>query len=49
MGQVPLNTDYDLYSMGRDGKSKTPLTASESHDDIVRALDGEFVGLASEF
>jgi general secretion pathway protein G len=46
---VPLNTSFDLYSMGRDGKSKPPLTASDSHDDVVRAGDGGFVGPASEF
>lgn len=46
---VPLNTDYDLYSMGKDGKTKTPLTAKDSHDDIVRANDGRFIGLASEY
>jgi general secretion pathway protein G len=46
---VPLNSDYDLYSMGADGDSKPPLTARASHDDILRAGDGAFVGLASEF
>ena len=45
----PLNTYYDLYSMGRDGKSQTPLTAQASHDDIIRANDGRFIGLASEY
>lgn len=47
--QVPLNTDYDLYSMGKDGKSQSPLTAEASRDDIVRACNGAFVGLASEY
>jgi general secretion pathway protein G len=46
---VPLNTDYDLYSMGKDGKSQTPLTAAASRDDIVRANNGEFIGLASAY
>jgi general secretion pathway protein G len=45
----PLNTDFDLYSMGKDGKSKPPLTAKDSHDDIVRANNGAFVGLASNY
>jgi len=45
----PINSDYDLYSMGKDGKSSTALTASISHDDIVRARNGQFVGLASDF
>jgi len=46
---VPLNSDYDLYSMGKDGQSKAPLTAPVSKDDIVRCNDGGYVGLASEF
>lgn len=46
---VPLNTDFDLYSMGKDGKSKSPLTAADSHDDIVRANNGGYVGPASEY
>jgi general secretion pathway protein G len=45
----PLNSDFDLYSAGEDGKSSTPLTATASRDDIVRANDGGFVGLASDF
>lgn len=46
---VPVNSDYDLYSMGRDGDSKAPFTAKHSRDDIVRASDGQFVGLASDY
>jgi len=45
----PLNSDYDLYSMGKDGESKANLSAKVSYDDIVRANDGNFVGLASEY
>ncbi len=37
--QVPLNSTYDLYSMGRDGVTSTALTAPVSQDDIVRAND----------
>jgi general secretion pathway protein G len=46
---VPLNTDFDLYSMGKDGKSKSPLTAAHSRDDIIRANNGGYVGPASEY
>ena len=42
---VPVNTDFDLYSMGKDGESKAPFTAKVSRDDIVRANDGQFIGL----
>jgi general secretion pathway protein G len=46
---VPLNADFDLYSMGPDGESVPPLTANASRDDIVRAGDGTFVGPADEY
>ena len=46
---VPINSDFDLFSMGKDGTSTAPLTAKASQDDIVRANNGGYVGLASEF
>jgi general secretion pathway protein G len=46
---VPLNDDYDLYSMGQDGVSVSPITAKPSQDDILRASDGSYLGLASQF
>ncbi len=46
---VPLNLDYDLFSMGSDGVFKPPLTAQQSRDDIIRADDGGYVGPASEY
>lgn len=46
---VPLNTDYDLYSTGEDGQSQPPLTARVSQDDIIRANNGGFVGLATNY
>ncbi|MBL3589960.1 MAG: prepilin-type N-terminal cleavage/methylation domain-containing protein [gamma proteobacterium endosymbiont of Lamellibrachia anaximandri] len=46
---VPLNTDFDIYSMGPDGESRPPLTARHSWDDIVRASNGSFIGVASEY
>jgi len=45
----PLNTDYDLYSMGKDGRTQQKLDHPDSLDDVVRALNGAYVGLASEF
>jgi general secretion pathway protein G len=45
---VPINSDYDLWSNGKDGKSAPPLTAKASRDDIVRASNGRFIGAASE-
>lgn len=46
---VPINSDFDLYSMGKDGASMPALTASPSRDDIVRGSNGRFVGLAKEY
>ena len=46
---VPINTYFDLYSMGPDGKSVSPLTAQASQDDIIWAEDGDYVGPASQF
>lgn len=46
---VPINSDFDLWSMGKDGASVSALTAKASRDDIVRANDGRFIGLASDY
>lgn len=46
---VPINTDFDLYSMGRDGQSVPPLTAQRSRDDVVRANNGSYIGLAENY
>lgn len=46
---VPVNTDYDLYSMGKDGRTNQTFTSSMGRDDIVRANNGSYVGLASGY
>jgi general secretion pathway protein G len=46
---APLNSDFDLYSVGKDGKTVSPLVAPVSRDDVVRARDGRFIGLATDF
>jgi general secretion pathway protein G len=45
----PINADFDLYSLGEDGRSAAPLTAPMSHDDVIRAREGAFLGLARDF
>ena len=45
----PLNTDFDLFSMGSDGDSSDPLSAKASRDDIVRANNGDFIGLGEHY
>jgi len=46
---VPINSRFDLYSVGRDGLTKAPLTAQASRDDIVVANDGGFIGRAVDY
>jgi general secretion pathway protein G len=46
---VPINTSFDLYSIGKDGQSVSPLTAKQSQDDIIWANDGGYVGPAANF
>ena len=45
----PLNTSFDLYSMGKDGMTASPLSNGKSKDDVVRANDGGYVGLAERY
>ena len=44
----PVNSDYDLYSMGKDGKTTAQFMGKKARDDIVRANDGEYFGLAED-
>lgn len=46
---VPINSEFDLYSKGKDGQSASPLTAAKSRDDVILANDGGFIGLASDY
>jgi general secretion pathway protein G len=46
---VPINTDFDLYSKGVNGQSTTALNTAQSKDDIIRANDGQYIGLAGGF
>jgi general secretion pathway protein G len=44
----PVNTDFDLYSMGRDGGTAPRFDAQKARDDVVRANDGAYFGLAED-
>ena len=46
---IPLNNDFDLYSMGKNGKTNRNLPAKKTRDDIIRLHDGAYVGLVSEY
>jgi len=43
------NTDFDLYSMGQDGATAAAFSDPASLDDIVRAGDGSYVGIANDY
>jgi general secretion pathway protein G len=45
----PLNSDFDLYSLGKDGVTKPQITNRDSLDDVLRANDGAFIDLAANF
>ena len=45
----PINTDFDLFSSGKDGDTNYALTAHSSQDDVIRANNGGFIGLASKY
>ena len=45
----PVNTGYDVYSMGPDGGTASPFTSTLGKDDIVMANDGDFFGLACQY
>lgn len=46
---VPVNDDYDLYSMGKNGTTAKPFNSAPGRDDIVRANNGRFIGLAEDY
>jgi general secretion pathway protein G len=44
----PINTDYDLFSVGKDGKSSDTIRSQPSQDDIVRAFNGSYLGIVKD-
>lgn len=46
---LPINSEYDLYSRGADGRTDANLRNETARDDIVRARDGTYVGPAADF
>ena len=45
----PLNTDYDLFSLGPDHSTACSLGESVGMDDVIRANNGGFFGRASDY
>ncbi len=44
-----LNSDYDLYSTGSDTVSMYSIVEPISRDDIIRAENGDFIGLVIDY
>ena len=45
----PINSDFDLFSAGKNGVYKSQISQKDSVDDVIRARDGSFIGLAADF
>lgn len=46
---VPINSDFDLYSVGKNGQTTGPISTPRGRDDIIRANDGRFLDIASNY
>jgi general secretion pathway protein G len=44
-----VNRDYDLYSMGKDGRSALTFGSPLARDDVVRGLSGSYYGSVAEY
>lgn len=45
----PINSDYDLFSAGKNGVFKKQVSQKDSLDDVIRGRSGGFIGLAKDF
>lgn len=45
----PINSDFDLFSTGKNGVYKSQISQKDSLDDVIRARDGSYIGLAADF
>ena len=45
----PVNTDFDLYSAGKDKETKAPFSAKASRDDIIRCNNGGYLGYVKDY
>jgi general secretion pathway protein G len=46
---VPINSDFDLYSNGKDKITTIRINAGAGADDIVRGRNGRYVGLGKDY
>ncbi len=45
----PINTDYDLLSLGKDGVTNTNIQKKACDDDVIRANNGRFYGYGADY
>ncbi len=45
----PINSDFDLFSAGKNKEFKSQVDNPLSKDDVIRAHDGQFINLAEKF
>lgn len=45
----PINSDFDLYSMGPDGLTNKNLNSGNSLDDVIRCNDGGYIGTVANY
>ena len=45
----PVNSDYDLFSAGKDSQTRPPFSAKVSRDDVVRCNNGQYLGYAKDY
>ena len=45
----PINNDYDLYSTGKDGSTTPAIFELDSHDDVVLANNGKWIGIGKNY
>ncbi len=45
----PINSDYDLFSKGKDGATIKKINIAPGADDIVRGRNGNYVGLGKDY
>jgi len=46
---VPLNTEFDLYSVGEDGATSQSILGPAGQDDILIGDDGGFIGRGTRY
>ena len=43
-----VNTDYDLYYPGKDGRTDMSMSKKRCWDDVARAYNGSYTGLVRD-